>query len=146
MSTTNQMETKRRERFGSRRGQSMIEFSLVFILFITMMGGLFEFSRALWVYNTLAHATRQGARFAMVHGANNSRTAAQIEAQVRANAIGLESASLTVTPAFSPNNQPGSFVTVDATYTYSMVLGKLLFMNGRNGFAMKASSRMVVLN
>ena len=146
MQTTKPMETNRRERFGSRRGQSMVEFSLVFILFLTMMGGLFEFSRALWVYTTLAHATRQGARFAMVHGENNSRTAAQIEANVRANAIGLETANLTVTPAFAPNNRVGSFVTVDATYAYSMILGKILFSSGQNGFAMRASSRMVVLN
>jgi Flp pilus assembly protein TadG len=142
---TRAIKTKRRERFGSR-GQSMIEFSLVFILFITMMGGLFEFSRALWVYTTLAHATRQGARYAMVHGENNSKTASEIEAKVRADAVGLDSASLTVTPVFSPNNKVGSFVTVDATYAYSMVLGNLLFSSGRRGFAMRASSRMVVLN
>ena len=64
---SNQINSSRNERFGSRRGQSMVEFSLVFVLFITMMAGMFEFGRALWVYTTLAHATREGARYAMVH-------------------------------------------------------------------------------
>jgi Flp pilus assembly protein TadG len=134
------------ERFGSRKGQSMVEFSLVFVLFLTMMAGLFEFGRALWVYTTLAHATREGARYAMVHGANNSVTNDQIIARVRAQAIGLSPGDITVTPNYSPNNQIGSFVTIQATYPFSMVLGKLLFSDGRNGFAMKATSRMVVLN
>ena len=146
MKMLNQINSSRNERFGSRRGQSMVEFSLVFVLFITMMAGMFEFGRALWVYTTLAHATREGARYAMVHGANNSVTNDQIIARVRAQAIGLSPGDVTVTPTYAPNNQIGSFVTVQATYPFSMVLGKLLFSDGTNGFAMRASSRMVVLN
>jgi Flp pilus assembly protein TadG len=124
----------------------MVEFSLVFILFLTMMAAIFEFGRALWVYTTLAHATREGARYAMVHGVNNPVTNDQIIARVHANAIGLDSASVTVTPSYSPNNQIGSFVTVQASYPFSMVVSGLLFSDGTNGFAMNASSRMVVLN
>jgi Flp pilus assembly protein TadG len=124
----------------------MVEFSLVFILFLGMMAALFEFSRALWVYTTLAHATREGARYAMVHGVNNAATAAQIEARVRANAIGLDSALITVTSAYTPNNQLGGMVSVRATYTFSMILGALIFDSDPNGYVMGAKSQMGVLN
>ena len=146
MSTRIDSRNERCRPLGSRRGQSMVEFSLVFILFVVMMAGLFEFSRAMWAYTTLAHATRQGARYAMVHGENNAVTTDQIIARVKSQAIGLDPNQITVTPTYSPDNRVGSFVRVQATYPFSMVLGKLLFTSDRNGFQMRAASRMVILN
>lgn len=146
MKTTMNSVTRPGRRLDSRSGQSMVEFSLVFVLFVTMMAGLFEFSRALWTYTTLAHATRAGARYAMVHGENNSVTADQIRQRVWDNAIGLDSTAITVTPVYAPNNKVGSFVDVQASYTFPMVVGKLLFASRGGNFQMTAASRMVVLN
>lgn len=105
-----------------------------------------EFSRAMWAYTTLVHATRQGARYAMVHGENNVVTTDQIIARVKSQAVGLDTSQITITPTYSPDNRVGSFVRVQATYPFSMVLGKLLFTSDRDGFQMRAASRMVVLN
>ena len=50
------------------RGQAVVEFALVAIIFFIVVFGTMDVGRAVWNYNTLAQATREGARFAVVHG------------------------------------------------------------------------------
>ena len=47
-------------RRASRRGAAIVEFALVFILFLLIVLGALEMGRAFWTYATLAHATKQG--------------------------------------------------------------------------------------
>jgi len=48
----------------------MIEFTLVGIPIIFVMISVFEISRAMWMYVTVAHAVKEGVRYAVVHGNN----------------------------------------------------------------------------
>ncbi|MGH7725497.1 MAG: TadE/TadG family type IV pilus assembly protein [Candidatus Eiseniibacteriota bacterium] len=48
------------------RGQSLVEFALVLPMLLVVMLMITEFGRALWTYNVLAQATREGARIAVV--------------------------------------------------------------------------------
>ena len=60
----------RRVRGSQRRrstGQSLVEFALVFPIIILLIVGFFEIGRAVFAYNTLANAARQGARVATVN-------------------------------------------------------------------------------
>ena len=52
----------------SQSGQSTIEFVLVGIPMIFVMISTFEMARGMWIYQTLAHAVKDGARYASVHG------------------------------------------------------------------------------
>jgi len=54
----------RRER---SRGQSLVEFSLVFPIIVLLIVGFFEIGRAVFAYNTIANAARQGVRVATVN-------------------------------------------------------------------------------
>lgn len=54
-------ETLRR----GRRGQSMIEFALTFLLFISMVLGFGQMGLTLWIKTTLHHAVREGVRYAI---------------------------------------------------------------------------------
>lgn len=54
----------------SCRGSTMVEFTLVAIPLIFVLISVFEVSRAMWIYDTVAHAVRKGNRFAVVHGNN----------------------------------------------------------------------------
>jgi hypothetical protein len=56
-------------RHAKPRGQAMVEFALVFPIFILLMVGMFDLGRVIWVNNTLATAAREAARYAIVHGA-----------------------------------------------------------------------------
>ena len=49
------------------RGQSLVEFSLVFPIIILLVVGFWEIGRAVFAYNTVANAARQGARVAAVN-------------------------------------------------------------------------------
>ena len=58
-------------RFGRRRersrGQALVEFSLVIPIFLLLLISLFDLGRAVFSYNTLTNAAREGARVAIVN-------------------------------------------------------------------------------
>jgi hypothetical protein len=56
----------------SSRGQAMVEFALVAPIFFLLLFGVIEAGRFILYYQTLANATREGARYAIVHGWNSS--------------------------------------------------------------------------
>ena len=49
------------------RGQTLAEFALVFPLLILLLMGIFDFGRAIFLYNSLTNAAREGARLALVN-------------------------------------------------------------------------------
>jgi Flp pilus assembly protein TadG len=53
-----------------QRGQSMVEFTFVGIPLIFVLISIFEVSRGMWMYHTMAYAVKVGVRYAIVHGAN----------------------------------------------------------------------------
>jgi Flp pilus assembly protein TadG len=50
-----------------QRGQALVEFSLVIPLFLLLLIALFDMGRAVFSYNTLTNAAREGARMAIVN-------------------------------------------------------------------------------
>ena len=54
----------------SRRGNTTLEFTLVGIPLLFVLISIFEISRAMWMYHTLAYAIKQGTRYAAVRGQN----------------------------------------------------------------------------
>ncbi|MGE5646411.1 MAG: TadE/TadG family type IV pilus assembly protein [Acidobacteriota bacterium] len=57
---------------GNRRGNSLIEFTLVGIPLIFVLISIFEMARWAWTYHTLAYSMKEGVRYAIVHGTNCS--------------------------------------------------------------------------
>ena len=51
----------------ARRGQALVEFALVIPLFLVLLVGIFDLGRAVFAYNTLTNAAREGARIAIVN-------------------------------------------------------------------------------
>jgi hypothetical protein len=49
------------------RGQALVEFALVIPIFLLVMVALFDLGRAVFAYNTLTNAAREGARLAIVN-------------------------------------------------------------------------------
>ena len=49
------------------RGQSLVEFALVFPIIVLLVMAFMEIGRAVFAYNTIANAARQGARVAAVN-------------------------------------------------------------------------------
>lgn len=51
----------------ARRGQALVEFALVIPVFLLLLIALFDLGRAVFAYNTLTNAAREGARIAIVN-------------------------------------------------------------------------------
>ncbi|HEX9044179.1 MAG TPA: TadE/TadG family type IV pilus assembly protein [Candidatus Limnocylindrales bacterium] len=49
------------------RGQTLVEFALVIPIVFMIFSGIFDLGRAVYAYNTIANAARQGARVAAVN-------------------------------------------------------------------------------
>ena len=52
---------------GRSRGQALMEFALVSPIFLLVVVALFDMGRAVFAYNTLTNAAREGARMAVVN-------------------------------------------------------------------------------
>jgi Flp pilus assembly protein TadG len=56
------------------KGQAIVELALVLIIFLFVIFGITEFSRALYTYNTLVQSTRAAARWAVVNVTSDGDT------------------------------------------------------------------------
>jgi Flp pilus assembly protein TadG len=122
----------------NERGSQLVEFAIAGLLFLTLLFGIMEFGRAVWIYGTAAHAAKEGARWAIVRGAESGRaaTATDVESYVRSRATGMT--SVTVTTTWSPDNKPGSVVQVKVDCPFQPVLPLLPSMT------LTSTSRMVI--
>ena len=98
----------------------MVEGALCLTVFLMMLFGILDFGRAVYGYNLVSAAAREGARYAMVRGATSGRTAsaATVATYVRTWAIGIPTSDLTVNTTWSPDSQPGSTVNVNVQYNF----------------------------
>jgi Flp pilus assembly protein TadG len=67
------------------RGQSLVEFALALPIILLLFMGIFDFGRAIFAYNTVSNAARDGARVAIVDqrttaGVSNAAQAAADQA------------------------------------------------------------------
>jgi Flp pilus assembly protein TadG len=90
------------------RGSTGLEFTLVGLPLLFVLISTFEICRAMWTYQTLAFAIKEGARYAVVHGQSCSIppnactvTISQIASVIQTTGGGLASDTLTVT--FTPS-------------------------------------------
>ena len=120
------------------RRQALVEFSLVAPMFFLLLLGIIEAGRFIFYYEVLHNATREGARYAIVNGANvdpigcptgppapNSvacdTDGSDVVDRVREAAFGVL-AGIDVQPEWDENNGRGETVTVVATYEYRSLL------------------------
>lgn len=130
------------------RGQAMVEFAMVAPMFFLLLFTTIEAGRFIFYYETLSSATREGARYAIVNGANTlgcpSGPAApgssacdtagnNVVTRVRQAALGVPAGAVAVDRCWwytacnvathgDGDNARGATVTVTASYTYSSLI------------------------
>jgi Flp pilus assembly protein TadG len=118
------------KRFRSKKdqGQTMAEFTLVLPVLAILLFGVIQFGIVFNNYLAVTDAVRAGARQAAVaRYLPADQREAKVEAKVRASAEHLDQDILTVSVDPSDDWEPGSDVTVTATYEYSInLLGKVV--------------------
>jgi hypothetical protein len=129
------------------RGQALVEFALVAPVFFLLLFAVIEGGRFILYYETLANATREGARYGIVHGWKSycpsgpmppgeptpvacfDPTGAKVVQRVKDSAFGLLGTTVVVTPSWlgtdgvSPgNNGRDNTMNVTASYTYRTII------------------------
>lgn len=87
----------------------MVEFALILPLFILLLFGILDFGRAIYGYNTINNAAREGARWAIV-----DQTVADIQATAAQHSVALGIADSDVEVEFV-NNATGAVCTTLGT-------------------------------
>ncbi|MEO8128348.1 MAG: TadE/TadG family type IV pilus assembly protein, partial [Bryobacteraceae bacterium] len=87
-----------------QRGSVVVETALVFLPLILTLFSTLELTRGMWMYHTLTHAIKSGARFAVIHGqgcsdpsANCQVTVGDIATVIKQSGIGLDASQLRLT-------------------------------------------------
>ena len=130
---------KRRQ---NQRGAVVLEFGLAFLAFFSVLYGVMEFGRIVASYNILSGATREGARYATVHGSASGSvaSASDIQTIVRNWAIGMNTSAVAVTTTWTPGNGPGGKVRVSASYAIAPFTALIL----KNDITVQSSSEMSI--
>ena len=115
----------RRMRRGGESGQDLIEFALILPLLLLLLLGIMEFGVAVFTYNTVANAAREGARYGIIHPADD----AAIEAATRMLTTGLDQGELDIAVA-----RPGAdTIQVDVTYVHHFMTTPFIVALGGDG-------------
>jgi Flp pilus assembly protein TadG len=129
-------------------GSALVEYAIVFLLFMTMIMGTIDFGRALYTYHYLSNVTRDASRWAAVNGSTckgdnscngqgymDNRPATQSDVQTfikNQTPPGIDTSRLTTTVTWpistdSPAtcaataNAPGCTVKVQLNYAFNFV-------------------------
>ncbi|MGC9951579.1 MAG: TadE/TadG family type IV pilus assembly protein [Bryobacteraceae bacterium] len=159
----------------SRKGNAIVEFTLVAIPLIFIQISIVEICRGMWDYHSLAQAVKAASRSAATRGAGCAGagcaiTVSQIATTISAYALGMPASALNVTltsnagsvtcnplSACSGNNTvwppaggntAGSDIVISGSYNFTSML--TMFAPGTNGMQFSgvtftAKSRQVIL-
>src|SRR5579863_10395122 len=107
-------------RLASRLGQASAEFAMLVLPCLLLIFAIINFSLALYCYDFVCYSAQQGTRYAMVRGSTTASPATADSVQTYINGLVqgvLDTSLLTVNTTWSPNNKPGSVVTVQVSYS-----------------------------
>ena len=130
------------------RGQALVELALVLPLILLVSVGLIDATRAVWQYNELALAAREGTRYAIVHGAGSvaptgpSANDTAVRAEVLRFTIGMSNVSVVSSWPNGTNNR-GDAVRVDVIAPFAPVLSQYL-LNGAFNVTLRGGSELVI--
>jgi len=126
-------------------GSAAVDFAIVCPAFFMLLLGIFESGRVMHANNTLAHAVHEAGRYAIVYGAESDEpaSASDIKALVKDKAMGLDPGKIVVPdPTFPPDNEPGSTVTIEASYPFNFMLP----FTASVAVTLNAATSMVILH
>ena len=128
----------------SEAGVVVVEFAIIAVALFMVLFATMVFGLAVWEYNIVASAAKDGARWATVRGASSSSpaTASAVANYVNGRVYGLAVAVTTTWPdSGSPPNAPGKRVRVQVATTFVPI--KLLVPN--NSLTLQSTAEMIIM-
>ena len=145
------------------RGVELVEAAFSLLVFLVLVFGLVEFTRAVYAYDFVSGAARQATRWASVRGSNCSHTLSGCQAtttnvQTYVQGLapgGINTSQITATTTWpqnppncpaSPSNAPLCDVKVKVSYNFSFVTlsSNIPFLSGLGNFTMSSTSDMII--
>jgi len=111
------------------RGQSLVEYALVLPILLLLLLGIMEFGIAVFNYNTIANAAREGARYGIVHWRDTDKGETGIREAALALTSGLDQGALEIVPTWpeDPTWPEGKgVVRVEVTYESQLITGMII--------------------
>ena len=113
-------------------GQDIVEYALIFPVFILLVLGIMEFGILFFNYNTLANAAREGARAGIVpatSACNQACVDAKVLAATNALTTGLNPLALSI----AITHPSAGIVKVAVTYNTNLITGPMIAAVGGSG-------------
>ena len=113
------------------RGSAMVELALSLLAFLLLTLGSMEFGWAIYSYNYCSFLAQSGARWASTNGSMSPTpaTLSSLTAYIQSQSVGMDLSLLTVGATWTPDNNPGSDVTVTVGYTIKPLAGFAIKQN-----------------
>lgn len=104
-----------KNRMRNDRGQSLVEFALTLPMLLVVMFMITEFGRALYQYNVMAQASREGARTAVVGSSTNAQGLGETRMDEFLSETGMETTGMVRSVTVVPNYEGSGTTVVRAT-------------------------------
>jgi len=140
-----------------------VEAALTLMIFLVLLFGVVEFTRAVYAYNFVSGAARQATRWASVRGSTCKSLSggcpaagSDVTTYVKSLAPGgVDSAQVTATTTWpqnptncpaTPSNAPLCDVKVVVSYNFNFITltNKIPFLSGLASFTMTSTSDMII--
>jgi len=106
----------------NRRGAAVVEFAVVAPVFILLVFGMVEYGRMVMVQQVLTNAAREGARKAVLDGANATTIKTDIVGYLTAAKVnGVTTSNVTISPADPNAATAGTPITVTISVPFANV-------------------------
>jgi len=127
---------------GDRRGGAAIEFAFIIPIAILLTFSAVELARAVSVQASISQAAKETVRFASVRGSASGTAATEAQLETMAVQLAeLADPSTSAAVSWTPDNRPGSTVTVDIQTTFTPVA--LPF--GPSGYTFTSTASMMIV-
>jgi len=130
-----------------QRGSGLVEYAIIFTLFMTMLLAIADFSRALYAYHFVSSQAREASRYAMVRGCATittqcpvAATTGSIQTFARNVPAGIDSSKVTATTTWTPDHKTGSVVQVEVDYTFNFLFPWV----SKSTLSMSSVSQMII--
>jgi len=152
-------------KLNGEEGNGLVEYALVFMVFISLLLGIVDFSRALYTYHFLSSVAREATRYGAVRGStcnddlSCSAATPDVGPAAPGNTViqdyvativppGVDSTQLTTTPSWpgpgacAANNNPGCPVEVQVSYRFTFIVPFI----SSTALTLSSSSEMTILH
>jgi Flp pilus assembly protein TadG len=133
----------RLNRRANQSGAAMIEMALVLPIYFLLVYGVIQICFVLFGFCNATYACRVAARYAAVNGTGNTYqcTATDVKNVATPYLWGAPKTGTTITTTWSPDNNPGSKVTVTIVLVYPTAIP----FSKMNTISVGASSQAIIL-